>query len=321
MNNLISIIIPVYNVEKYLNRCVKSVVNQIYSNLEIILVDDGSDDSSPAICDEWAKRDSRIRVIHKDNGGLSSARNIGLDISNGDYVYFLDSDDEIIGDTINILYNLIIKYKCEMSFGRFVRVFEDDSLSFEQPPFTNKIKLLEEDEFWRYYYSLNFDEISVNLIISCNKLIKKSVFNDLKFELGKINEDEFIIHRIIAKCDKIVFTDTPLYKYYQHSCSITSNTKHCADPFYALYDRCEYFINSYKDYSLLSFEHLYIMSKWKYFEIKQFDYKEAKRIRFYFTKIYKIIKKSATLTKKQKLIYASFCNNELFYRIIKKLLE
>lgn len=113
-SELISIIVPVYKVEKYLDKCVESIVEQTYKNLEIILVDDGSPDNCPAMCDEWAKKDSRIKVIHKKNGGLSSARNAGLDGCTGDYIYFLDSDDYIADNCIEMLFNAIVSDGSDM---------------------------------------------------------------------------------------------------------------------------------------------------------------------------------------------------------------
>ena len=119
-NLLISVIVPVYNTEKYLGRCVDSIINQTYTNLEIILVDDGSPDNSPAICDEYAKKDQRIKVIHKENGGLSSARNAGLDIAKGDFISFIDSDDWVEKDLFEVLVSLYGKTQAEIIASSFV---------------------------------------------------------------------------------------------------------------------------------------------------------------------------------------------------------
>ena len=118
---LISVIIPVYNVEKYLNRCVQSVCNQTYHNLEIILVDDGSTDNSGKLCDEWAVKDLRIKVIHKDNGGLSSARNIGLDNAKGEYIGYVDSDDWIDMEMYSYLWTILKSYQVDVAFCDFYR--------------------------------------------------------------------------------------------------------------------------------------------------------------------------------------------------------
>lgn len=122
---MISVIIPVYNVEKYLERCLESVINQTYQDLEIILVDDGSTDSSPAICDKYKEKDSRIKVIHKENGGLSSARNAGLRISSGEYVGFIDSDDDAELNMYELLYDVAKKYNVDFVMSDYIRINED----------------------------------------------------------------------------------------------------------------------------------------------------------------------------------------------------
>lgn len=117
MNPLISVIVPIYNVEKYLVRCVDSIVNQTYKNLEIILVDDGSPDRCPQMCDDYAEKDSRIKVVHKKNGGLSDARNAGMAVATGEYISFIDSDDWIETSMFELLLNNIFQYDCEISCG------------------------------------------------------------------------------------------------------------------------------------------------------------------------------------------------------------
>ncbi len=128
-DKLISIIIPVYNVERYLRECIDSIIAQTYKNLEIILVDDGSSDKSGEICDEYSKKDSRIKVIHKKNGGLSDARNVALDIAKGDYIGFIDSDDYIEKDMFQILYNLAEEYNAEISSISFYKMLENKVIS------------------------------------------------------------------------------------------------------------------------------------------------------------------------------------------------
>ena len=124
----ISVIVPVYNVEKYLDKCVESIVNQTYKNLEIILVDDGSTDSCPEICDEWAKKDNRIKVIHKPNGGLSSARNAGMDSMTGSYIQFVDSDDYIKSNMIEVMYGNIIKGDYDVCVCNYSFIDESDNV-------------------------------------------------------------------------------------------------------------------------------------------------------------------------------------------------
>ena len=145
---LVSIIVPVYNVEKYLERCLDSLINQTLKDIEIILVDDGSTDDSGNICDKYAKKDKRIKVIHKENGGLSDARNIGLSIANGRYLQFVDSDDFIHKQMIEILYNTIINNNADISICDFDKVYENTKIKYN----TKEI-------------SLNFTLDTLNIII------------------------------------------------------------------------------------------------------------------------------------------------------------
>ena len=126
MNPLISVIVPIYKVEKYLDRCVESLINQTYKNLEIILVDDGSPDNSPAMCDNYAKKDSRIKVVHKKNGGLSDASNVGMSVATGEFISFIDSDDYVSDDFFEVLYNTMITEKSDIVECSVVKFYEDN---------------------------------------------------------------------------------------------------------------------------------------------------------------------------------------------------
>ena len=202
----ISVIIPVYNVEKYLKRCLDSVINQTYKNLEIILVDDGSTDNSGKICDEYAKNDKRIIVIHKENGGVSVARNIGLDICTGDYVNFIDSDDWIDLKFFKKLYDNLLKSHADISCCDYIR--------------TEKYKNLKK-EFLNYmdYYGENILEVYLEkeLTSPCNKLYKKELWQNIKFPANKTNEDICTIFKIFLKSKIVIYTEEKLYYYYKHS--------------------------------------------------------------------------------------------------------
>lgn len=213
-DNLISIIIPVYNVEQQLDTCVESVVGQTYKNIEIILVDDGSKDSSGKICDSWKEEDNRIVVIHQENGGLSAARNKGLDNATGEYVFFLDSDDWLAKETIESLFSTIKKENADLAIcgllkdtdGKIEEICpEDEVLSSLQA----QHKLYDEDG-WKY-------------VIACAKLYDKKIFNDLRFIEGRIHEDEFIVHKVFDKCKKIVTLKKPFYHYIIRNNSITKS--------------------------------------------------------------------------------------------------
>lgn len=215
MNPLISVIVPVYNVEDYLDRCVDSIVNQTYKNLEIILVDDGSTDSSGLRCDEWAEKDKRIVVIHKKNGGLSDARNVGMRNANGEYIGFVDSDDFIDPNMYQILLDIVEKTDSEIAECQWL-AFENEK---ELDGYSVKN---EENEF----IELSTEEALKELIVE--KMIKQTVVNKLyhrkliieDFPVGKINEDDFWTYQIIAQADRIVHINVSLYFYYQRSTSI-----------------------------------------------------------------------------------------------------
>ncbi len=212
-NDLISIIVPIYNVEKYLKKCVESICNQTYQNLEIILVDDGSPDKCGEICDGYAKADKRIKVIHKKNGGLSSARNAGLDIAKGEYISFIDSDDYIASDFIEKLYLLCIKNDADIAECGFTKF--QDKIKIEK--LDEDIKIYTSKEMQTRMYSNNY----VGTTVVWNKLYKKYIYNDLRFPIGKINEDEFCTYKALYNCNKnIVVTNKALYYYRYNPSSI-----------------------------------------------------------------------------------------------------
>lgn len=219
-NHLISIIIPIYKVEQYLCRCLDSVVNQTYTNLEIILVDDGSPDNCPQICDEYAAKDKRITVIHKKNGGLSDARNAGLDICKGEYIYFLDSDDVLPLNCIYTLFKMITKEDAEIASSSYIE-FKDD------------VQLPKELSHNATYSVINGSEVLVllckdnppGIMSSCMKIYKKECFDDIRFPKGKLYEDARINYKIYHKCKKFCYTHSPLYYYRIHEGSIMANTK------------------------------------------------------------------------------------------------
>lgn len=217
-NRMVSVIIPVYNVERYLNRCVDSVLNQTYQNLEIILVDDGSPDRCGAICDEYSKRDNRITVIHKKNGGLSDARNAGLDIATGEYLYFVDSDDWIAESAIEQLIAVFNKDDAiDIVAGCSVDVHERDGTLFETrysiTPGSKKVLSKAE-------------AIKDNLLhgwAAWNKLYKLRLFADVRFPVGVINEDEAILLHVLDKIRKVAQIGIPTYYYFLRENSITTS--------------------------------------------------------------------------------------------------
>lgn len=221
---LISVIVPVYNVEKYLEKCVKSIINQTYKNLEIILVDDGATDNSGKICDELSKTDSRIKVIHKENGGLSDARNFGLDIATGEYIAFIDSDDFLKEDFYEYLVNLKNETNSDIIECNFIKVYEDDLEIFEFPIKNEEAIITTGNKGALELLMSDDDEISTNSVVVWNKLYKRDLFDDIRFPKGKTHEDQFTTYRLLAKCNKFTTSSRLAYGYFQRKTSIVNKT-------------------------------------------------------------------------------------------------
>lgn len=208
----ISIIVPIYNVEQYLEKCIISIINQTYKNIEIILVDDGSKDNSGKIADEYKKTDDRIVVIHKENGGLSDARNCALDIATGDYITFVDSDDYIDIRYCEMLYNALIKTNADIAICEMQYVYDD---KYEN----NNNENIKTEEYLKGDAMIKY--MDTEYVVACAKLYKSELFNDLRYIVGKIHEDEFMFHKVFFKCKKIVYINSKLYAYRQRESSIT----------------------------------------------------------------------------------------------------
>lgn len=217
MEPLISVIVPAYKVEAYLERCVESVRRQSYQNLEIILVDDGSPDGCPAICDACAREDDRIRVIHQKNAGLSGARNAGIEIAKGEYLAFVDSDDYVAADFIEALYRLIQETGCGIAQCRFAYV-QGEALKEEKK------------NDWKIYRGLSLmqqlygdEEEATYFVVAWNKLYKKELFRNIRYPVGRIHEDEATTYRLFHESKKLAFLDRALYGYFtENTGSITA---------------------------------------------------------------------------------------------------
>ena len=241
MEDLISIIVPVYKVEKYLHRCVDSLVNQSYENLEIVLVDDGSPDSCGKICDDYGQTDARVNVVHKKNGGLSDARNIGIEVSTGKYITFLDSDDWVKSNYIETLYELLKENNADVSICSFNKtssiIVQDEKplKAIKSYLYTNKEAL---KEMYGEYY--------IQMIVAWGKLFRRELFNNIRFPVGKVHEDEFVIYKIFYKAQKIIYTDQQLLFYWQRPDSIMGagfNLQHELDNLQAHLERDEFFLS------------------------------------------------------------------------------
>lgn len=209
----LSVIVPVYKVEKYLSRCIDSILNQDYRDFELILVNDGSPDNCGKICDEYALKDGRIKVIHKENGGLSSARNVGIDISEGKYITFIDSDDYIHPKMFSQLINEMKVQKADISICSYKSTTKNE----EDASISNIFSVLDKyDSIKR----MNF----ISFITAWGKIYKTELFNDIRYPIGKYHEDEFTTYKLFYKSNKLIYTEDELYFYYTNPESIIQSS-------------------------------------------------------------------------------------------------
>ena len=273
---MISVIVPIYKVEKELDRCIKSLVNQTYNDLEIILVDDGSPDNCPQICDQWAKKDSRIKVIHKKNGGLSDARNVGYMAAKGSYISFIDSDDWIHHDFFKIMMN-------EMNIND-VDIIECDVIktsSYIEDSAVNSTSMQTYDSQKALELLINDNTFHQHV---WNKLYKKDVIGNILFAVGKLNEDEFWTYQIFGASKKISKIDMPMYYYYQREASIMGQNYSLRrlDALEAKFERQLYMSNNYTSLFKLAITNFYetciYQGQMSLLYLNDKDLKEAKKI-------------------------------------------
>lgn len=257
MNSLLSIITPVYNVEAYLDRCVKSILIQSYRNIEMILIDDGSTDGSSALCDKWAAEDSRVIVIHKANGGVSSARNAGLEVTKGDFLTFVDPDDFISPESyaVNMAY-LLEHNDVDILQYPYCNYFSDDDIRDYHKP--SSALLIGSEQIFRNWWSGSPLEFT-----ACNKIYRRELWNDVRFNVGHVSEDTFLVSLFAIRARAVYISDNGLY-YYQRN-RVNSYTygeysfdKHL-DLFYAhavIYDCFRMFPNMVTE-KILAFTRLY----------------------------------------------------------------
>ncbi len=257
-NQLVSIIVPIYQVEKYLDKCISSITNQTYKQLEIILVDDGSPDNCPAMCDSWGEKDSRIHVIHKENGGLSDARNTGLSLATGEYICFVDSDDYIEPTYIEEMF-LAMQHTGADIVECGVQYVDITGVKMRVQTVTTELvldrlnaltKLILEDGVYQTVW---------------NKLYRREVIGTILFDVGRYHEDDFWTYQIIDRVSKMTILTKPLYNYLQRSTSIMGNgyTLKRLDGLEARYRRMQYF-QKYDNLATLTRQQLLSDCLWHY---------------------------------------------------------
>ena len=305
---LISVVVPVYKVEEYLNRCVDSILKQTFTDFELILVDDGSPDSCGKICDEYAKKDDRVTVIHKQNGGLSDARNAGIEWalqnSNSEWITFIDSDDWVHKDYLKLLYKAVKETHVDVSVCRFVRTTGEDDLSNERNDAS--VKLWSPEDF--------FVEDNVNAIVAWGKLYRKSLWKDIRYPYGRIHEDEFTTYKLLFHKDKIAVVDKVMYYYFTNPNGIMNKmwTPKRLDAIDAFESRIDYFKdNNYKKAYELNINMLIMFYYGAFTRLSESDDIENKRkyiktIRKRFNKQYKMFKNDTFVNKDQlEFVYAT----------------
>lgn len=256
MNELITVIVPVYKVEPYICRCIDSILLQTYKNLEIILIDDGSPDRCGQICDEYANIDKRIKVIHKQNGGLSDARNTGLEISTGNYISFVDSDDWIHEKYIEKLYKILRETNSDISVCNFIETSKENvelDIAKEDIYEFSNIEALEQIT----------DKLGTQMVVAWGKLYKKDLFENIRFPYGRIHEDDFTTYKLIYKTKKIALTKAQLIYYWKREDSITGsgyNIKHQLDKLDALEEMTVFFRGiGLKELSFKTYKSVFVM--------------------------------------------------------------
>ncbi|MBQ3177156.1 MAG: glycosyltransferase family 2 protein [Clostridia bacterium] len=216
---MISIIVPIYNVEPYLCKCIDSILAQTYIDLEILLIDDGSPDRCPVICDEYAMMDSRIKVIHKINGGLSDARNAGLSEAKGEWIAFVDSDDWIEPDMYEKLLANAYEYSAEISCGGVNdELITEDGISILKTTMAGVVEVTccTRTEAMTRYFNTSWS--------AWDKIYQKKIFDNIRFPVGEINEDEAIVLQLLEQCNKVVYTNEVFYHYIHRPSSITTSS-------------------------------------------------------------------------------------------------
>ncbi len=325
-NDLISVIVPIYNVEKYLPYCIDSIVEQTYKNLEIILIDDGSSDNCGKICDDYAKKDKRIRVIHKKNEGIAITRNRGLDEAKGKYIFFVDSDDSIIKETIKYLYTLEQKYNADIAIGQSNVIYEENlTKSLEK----NTDKEDDKDIVKTYNTEQAIEAMLYNTEFTnnvWNKLYKKETFFDVRFPEKKIYEDLAVAYKILANAKTVVLGNKRTYNYLTNRKNSIMNTNFSQERMQGLKfaeDMVEYISIEYPEIRKAAISRLYMECIFILLKIpNNKEYRQAnKKIKTILRKYRFTVVLDKKMPKKQKLLCIATMFGRLPLKMVWKLKE
>ena len=306
---LISVLVPAYNVEEYIENCIKSIISQTYSNLEILVIDDGSTDRTGEIVDLMATEDERIKVVHKENAGLAATRNRLLDMSEGEYIFQVDADDYISRDAVQILFDNLVKNDAGLSVGSCVCGDEKDYV-FDKDDASELEVYSGNDRFRKL-----FGEDKYLYITAWAKLYEKRLFEGLRYPEGKIHEDEYLAHWIIDRAEKIVRTNTAVYYYTEKKDSISRSffSYKRLDCVPALLDRNSFFEKKDRE-DLLRLCYIDFLKRFQYFYYGvKYHYPEEKDLikRLYdqYKDVYDKASEKKMLGTKEKLMFGLFLKN------------
>jgi len=265
---MISVIVPIYNTNEYLTQCVESILNQSYTELEVILIDDGSTDGSGNTCDFFCEKDRRVQVVHQSNQGLSAARNTGIDLAKGEYLSFVDSDDTIHKDFYRILMFELTKHNAQLAMCNIL--LKTDSSAVNKAYDKVDVKILNKSD------ALNFmTQVQDNVIMSAawNKIYRRELFENIRYPIGKLHEDEFVIHEILWHVETVAWCDAELYEYLiRRSTGITATIKNRTryDKIEALWSRVLFFRDLNEEYWFTrSYDFFLAILIWRYKGLKE----------------------------------------------------
>lgn len=309
----ISIIVPIYNVENYLPSCIDSILKQTYKNIEVILIDDGSPDNCSAICDEYEKKDERIRVIHQKNSGLSGARNTGIENAQGEYLIFVDSDDTIAPTMVEELYEYAEEHGCSIvACGRYY-LFEDGK----------KICKITDEKSRTYSFEEAMYEMNTFTLFDMSawaKIYRRELFQNIRFPKGKLSEDYYIMYKLFDLAQSVGYVAKPLYNYLQRQSSISRNKKINHDFVYAAKEQMDFLDEKYPKLKVLGHTayasanltvyDFYIKNGVKCPKDKLLDFKKVVKENLSY------IRKNENISKAKRIQFELFVKCTVIYRVV-----
>lgn len=308
MDNLVSIIVPIYNVRQYLERCVLSLVNQTYPNLEIILVDDGSTDGSGLLCDAWQEKDARIQAFHKPNGGLSDARNYGMEKATGAYVCFIDSDDWIAPNFVKVMLGAVLDTDCDIAECDYLCT-DGEETQKDNDNCDCEIKVFAGNACFLRFLTNDF------FVSVWNKLYRAEVLENQPFRKGVYHEDEFWTYQIFSKARRVCRLNYTGYYYYQRQGSIVHtkpSEKRITDAFTAGKERVDFIEEHYKEFAPVGYSKMMYTCMYLFNEVRNSDIPQKPELQRELASYFHVIFRKYLRTRKYQKEMWRFCVFRLF---------